>query len=342
MTKDTHFSKTLLFLVGAAAVGVAVVTMQGYAWLINSVLLGTIIAVVSVPLLRWLERVGLPRWLAFVLTLLILVVLAVAFVLFAMAAVSQLREAIPTYTTQADELRATIESALVGLGFDPSVSQGVLERLDPAQLLAIIVDILESLVEAISNLVVVVLVLAFLLGESLHLSTKMKELLHQGHAQLARVDAYVRDLQRYVGVTAQLSAITGVAATLWLLVLGVDFAVLWGVLTFLLSFIPTVGLFLAMIPPVLLALLEFGWAKALLVVAGYLLADAVVENVIKPKYIGESLNLSPVVVILSLIFWAAVLGPLGALLGVPLTMAVKELVLEADEESQWVAELMSE
>jgi predicted PurR-regulated permease PerM len=95
-----------------------------------------------------------------------------------------------------------------------------------------------------------------------------------------------------------------------------------------------------MIPPALLALLEFGLAKALLVVVCFLLIDAVVENVIKPKFLGESLGIAPVVIILSLIFWAAVLGPMGAFLAVPLTMAVKELVLEGDEEARWLAELM--
>jgi predicted PurR-regulated permease PerM len=126
-----------------------------------------------------------------------------------------------------------------------------------------------------------------------------------------------------------------------LLILGVDFPLLWGVLTFLLSFIPTVGIWLAMIPPALLALLEFGLAKALPVVACFLLIDAVIENVIKPKFLGESLGIAPVVIILSLIFWAAVLGPVGAFLAVPLTMAVKQLVLEGDEEARWLAELMS-
>ena len=142
-------------------------------------------------------------------------------------------------------------------------------------------------------------------------------------------------------MTAELAALTGIGATILLLLLGVDFPILWGMLTFLLSFIPTVGLFLAMIPPALLALLEFGPGTALLVVAGYLLIDAVVENVVKPKFLGESLDIAPLVIILSLIFWAAVLSPMGALLTVPLTMAVKELLLEADEDNRWLAELMS-
>jgi len=96
-----------------------------------------------------------------------------------------------------------------------------------------------------------------------------------------------------------------------------------------------------MIPPIILALLEFGLTKALIVLVGYLLIDALIENVAKPKFLGEGLNLAPVTIIMSLIFWAAVLGPLGALLAVPLTLAVKELVLAADEDSRWLAELMS-
>jgi predicted PurR-regulated permease PerM len=116
---------------------------------------------------------------------------------------------------------------------------------------------------------------------------------------------------------------------------------MWGVLALLLNFIPTIGIWIAMIPPIILALLEFGLTKALIVLVGYLLIDALIENVAKPKFLGEGLNLAPVTIILSLIFWAAVLGPLGALLAVPLTLAVKELVLAADEDSRWLAELMS-
>jgi predicted PurR-regulated permease PerM len=187
---------------------------------------------------------------------------------------------------------------------------------------------------------VVVLVVVFLLADYFHLSATVQRQLRLGHTQLASVSKYIRDLRGYVILTAQLAGLTGIGATIFLLILGVDLPILWGVLTFLLSFIPTVGLFLAMILPALLALLEFGTAKALLVVAGFLLIDAVIENVIKPKFLGESLDISPLVIILSLIFWAAVLGPVGALLAVPLTLAVKELVLETDEDSQWVAELM--
>jgi AI-2 transport protein TqsA len=341
MSQDAQFSKTLRFLIGVAALGVAVVTMQPYAWLLNSVLLGVIIAVISVPMLYGLRRKGLSGGLALVITLLVLTVLAVAFALFFVGSVNRLVETVPSYVEEAESVKATVESSLAGLGIDTTGLRAVLELMDPAQLLSSIADLLGRLAESISNLVVVVLVVAFLLAESLGLPAKVQRQLRLGHTQLAPVSEYVQDLRRYVVITTQLGAFTGLAATILLLILGVDLPVLWGVLTFLLSFIPTVGIFLAMIPPSLLALLEFGLAKALLIVVGFLIIDAVVENVAKPKFLGESLDMAPVVIILSLIFWAAVLGPVGALLAVPLTLAIKQLVLETDEGARWLADLMS-
>jgi AI-2 transport protein TqsA len=341
MNDNYHFSKSLRFLIGVAALGVAVVTMQPYTWLINAVLVGIIIAVVSTPMLDWLRRKGLPGGLALVITLLVLAALAIAFVLFVVGSVSRLEEAVPTYVDQADSLKATLESFLAGLNIDATGLRAALDSVDPGQVVSFIVDQLAQLADSISNLVIVVLVVAYLLAESFNLPAKVQRQLQLGHTQLASVSSYIHDLRRYVLLTAELAAMTGIGVTILLLIMGVDFPILWGVLTFLLSFIPTVGLFLAMIPPALLALLEFGPAEALVVVVGFLLIDAVVENVVKPKFLGESLDISPLVIILSLIFWAAILGPMGALLAVPLTLAIKELLLEADEDNRWLAELMS-
>ena len=340
MSNEAQFSKTLRFLIGLAALGIAVVTMQTYAWLLNSVFLGVIIAVVSVPMLYWLRRKGLSGGLALVITLLVLTLLAIAFALFFVGSVNRLVEAVPSYVEQTESLKVTMEGTLAGLGIDTTGVRAVLDLMDPARLLSLIAEALARLAESISNLVVVVLVVAFLLAESLGLPAKVQRQLRLGHTQLVSVSLYIRDLRRYVVITTQLGAFTGLAATILLLILGVDLPVLWGVLTFLLSFIPTVGLFLAMIPPALLALLEFGLVKALLVIAGYLLIDAMVENVVKPKFLGENLDMAPVVIILSLIFWAAILGPMGAPLAVSLTMAIKQLVLETDEQARWLAELM--
>ena len=128
---------------------------------------------------------------------------------------------------------------------------------------------------------------------------------------------------------------------MFLLLLGVDFAILWGFLAFLLGYIPSVGFWLALIPPAALAFMEFGTTKALIVVVGYVVINGGVQNFIQPKLMGAGLNLSSLVVVLSLFFWAWVLGPMGALLAVPLTMIVKDVILDAYDDTRVLADLMS-
>jgi predicted PurR-regulated permease PerM len=135
--------------------------------------------------------------------------------------------------------------------------------------------------------------------------------------------------------------LVGLVNTIVLALIGVDFAILWDVLSWLLSYIPFIGFFLAMIPPALLALLEFGWPAALLVVGAYVLINSAMDDVIKPRIMGEGLDLTPVVVFLSVIFWGLILGPLGGILAVPATLAIKQLLLEADPQYSWIPDMMS-
>jgi predicted PurR-regulated permease PerM len=121
----------------------------------------------------------------------------------------------------------------------------------------------------------------------------------------------------------------------------VDFAVLWGVLAFLTGYIPNVGFWIAFVPPFLMALLQFGAAKALIVLVGYIVINGVVQSFLQPKMMGTGLNLNTFVVVMSLFFWGWVLGPLGALLAVPLTMIVKDVFLDAYEETRGISELMN-
>ncbi|MCJ7536227.1 MAG: AI-2E family transporter, partial [Anaerolineales bacterium] len=115
----------------------------------------------------------------------------------------------------------------------------------------------------------------------------------------------------------------------------------WGITAFLCSYIPTLGFWLAAIPPTIMALLEFGPVQALVVFLCVVLINGFAENVIKPKYMGEGIDLSPLMVVFSVIFWAAVLGPMGAILGVPVSLLFKELIFEADDQNRWIAKLMS-
>ena len=133
----------------------------------------------------------------------------------------------------------------------------------------------------------------------------------------------------------------GAGDAIFLAILGVDFPVLWGLLAWFLGYIPSVGFWLALIPPFLLAFAEFGPGTALLVLIGYVLINGSVQNLIQPKLMGDSVDLSPLSITASLFIWTWVIGPMGALLAVPLTMGVQKLILQPYDSSRWLAELMS-
>jgi predicted PurR-regulated permease PerM len=150
----------------------------------------------------------------------------------------------------------------------------------------------------------------------------------------------LREVQRYLLVKLLMSTCNGLFLGLWCWLWGVDSPLLWGVLAFALNFIPIIGSILAAIPPILIGLLNGGWPVALGVATGYGVVNLVVDNIVEPRIMGRALGLSPLVILLALLIWGFVLGPVGALLAVPLTMAAK-IMFEQDRDLRRVALLMS-
>lgn len=146
----------------------------------------------------------------------------------------------------------------------------------------------------------------------------------------------------YIGITTIVGLVTGVLDTVLFSIIGVEFAILWGILAFLFSFIPTIGFWIAAIPPVILAYLQFGFPIALLVFLGIIIINGFAENIVKPRYMGIGLDLSFFTVFFSVIVWSAILGSMGAILAIPLTLAFKVLVLEGDEGGRWYYDLISD
>ena len=341
MSDKSTLSFTLRVLIAIAAAGLVLTFMQTAAGIINALFLAWIIVLVASPLLHWLVRKRVPVWLSFVLTLLAILAAFVAFSLVLVVAVDRFAEAIPAIANEFENLVAAVQEALSSLGVISAESESVLSFLNPENVLNAIGGFLTGLVGTVSNLVLVVMLLIFLLIDAFNAPAKLAEEIKAGNAYLQRYFHVSESLRRYIFITTIVGLATGILDTIWFILLGVSFPLLWGILAFLMSYIPTLGFWLAAIPPTLLALLEFGPGTAVLTFLGVVLINGFAENVVKPKYMGEGLNLSPFMIIFSVIFWAAVLGPLGAILGVPMTLLFKELVLEADDQNRWIARLMS-
>ena len=306
-----------------------------------AVILFLIIVITVSPLLNWLKRKRVPNWAAFVITLLGLIIVGVGLMLFVAYSLGQFSTALPVYLEQLEAGQNGVAAWAENKGLDPGAIQALWEALDPQRLTRMVAGLLANVAGTVYDLVIVLIIVAFLLIEAFGFPKKLQVLVRHGKERWVRASRYAEDLRRYVIITTYVGACTGLFDTILLLLLGVDFAPLWGVVAFFLSFVPIVGYWLALIPPMLLALLEFGPGKALMVFFGYWLINGTADNVLKPKLMGEGLNLSPVVVFLSVFFWSAVLGPLGALLSVPMTLAVKDLLLVADGSLLWLAELLS-
>jgi predicted PurR-regulated permease PerM len=341
MSDKSTLSFTLRVLIAIAALGLVLAFMRTAADMISALFLAWIIVLVASPLLHWLVHKGAPVWLSFVLTLLAILAAFVAFSLVLVIAVDRFAEAIPAITGELEDLVAAVQETLSSLGVFSPESDSVSSFINPENLLNAIGGFLAGLVGTVSNLILIVMLLIFLLLDAFNAPEKLAREIKAGNTYLQRYFHLSSSLRKYIFITTIVGLTTGVLDVIWFLILGVSFPLLWGILAFLMSYIPTLGFWLAAIPPTIFALLESGPLTAALVFLGVVLINGFAENVVKPKYMGEGLNLSPFMVIFSVIFWAAVLGPIGAILGVPMTLLFKQVVLEADDQNRWIARLMS-
>ena len=341
MVDSGRFSQLTRFLIGSASLGITLVVMNRYAGFIATILVAIILAILFIPLLGWLERKGVPRALAFIITLALVVVILVGLFLFLILSIQQLSTAVPVYASELDTLQEQTEAWLSSLPVGGEASSSLLDQVDLSWLIDFIGQFLAGLLDVLSDGVVVLLVLAFLLIGSSSFSTKAERLIAQNIPGLKRLYKYNQDIRRYILITNNVGLAAAAINTALLAFIGVDFALLWGVLSYLMSYIPMIGFFIALIPPTILALLEFGWPTALFIVVAYVLINSAIDDVIKPRLMGEGLDLAPVIVFVSVIFWGLILGPLGGILAVPVTLGIKELVLEPDPDNQWIAELIS-
>jgi predicted PurR-regulated permease PerM len=214
------------------------------------------------------------------------------------------------------------------------------EYFDPQWLLRYLGTIASTLGDVLITTFIIVIVAIFILLEGSALPDKIRRLDGLSFETWTRLRQIVADVRRYMFLKTVMSLLTGALVALWLLALGIEFPILLGVLAFALNYIPTIGSIVAAVPGILLAFIEFGLGTAALTTLAYVVINVGISNGIEPRYLGNGLGLSPLVVILSVLFWGWVLGAMGMLIAVPLTMTVK-IALESSDDTRWIAVLMS-
>jgi predicted PurR-regulated permease PerM len=196
--------------------------------------------------------------------------------------------------------------------------------------------IFAGLSSVLTNGFLILLTVVFILLEAADLPQKLRVVLKNPERSLSTIEKFSQSAKRYLVIKTLISAVVGLAVWIWLLILGVDYPVLWGTLSFLLNYVPNIGAIIAALPVALLALVQLWVGSAFLVVLGFVVVHIVVGNIIEPKLMGKGLSLSTLVVFLSMVFWGWVLGPIGMILSVPMTSLVK-IALESYEETKGLA-----
>ena len=239
-----------------------------------------------------------------------------------------------------DETGTAAEEARVRAVDEEALPRAVLALFDLSSLVDVANRTLRTTATAFSSLVIISLIVVFMLFEAATFRSKVG-IAFGGAGAEERFGHVMHEIQHYMGIKTVVSLVTGLLIGTWVGVLRVDFAIFWGLVAFILNFIPNLGSIIAAVPTTILALVQIGPGRALLVAFGYLVVNMVIGNFIEPPLMGRRLGLSALVVVLSLVFWGWVWGPIGMLLSVPLTMVVK-IMLENTEEFRWVAVLLGD
>lgn len=326
-------------LVNVAAFVVIIAGLKAASTVVVLVLAALLLAVAVAPPIFFLQRKGVP----FVLGLIIAMSGAIgALGVVAMlvgTSVIQLQEQIPEYQ---DLIRRHYESAsrlLAEYGLMTNLDSQLGNLIDPDRALDLAANVFAGVGGIIANGFLIFILALFLLLEASTLPAKMRTAFGDRAVHLERFEQLFHSINRYLVMKTWISLLTGLLAGILCAAVGVDFPALWGVLAFFLNYIPNVGSILAGIPPTLLALLRLGGGSALVILVGYVLINNVLGNFVEPRVMGHGLGLSPFTVLLSLVFWGWVLGPVGMLLSIPLTMAVK-IAMESDSETRWISVLL--
>lgn len=328
-------SPALRALVAAACLVVVVAGLKAAGDVILPILFSVFLSIATLPAVRWLQSRGVPTLVAIPV-----VVVLVVGILVGVSGI--IAGTVRSFTADVGQYEQPF-NALVARGTHLAESLGIeiqdgdlIGLLTPGSIMDLVGSTVQAVVGLLGRVLVVAVTLTFILFEASELEQKVRAAFGTD-ADPAGPFADAGDrVQRYLVIKTLISAITGLLAGLLCRVLGVDFWVMWGLIAFLLNYIPSIGSIVAAVPPILLAVVQLGWDYALAVTVGYLSINVALGNFIEPRLMGQSLGLSPLVVFLSLIFWGWLWGPVGMLLCVPMTVMAK-LVLDANEDTRWIA-----
>ena len=306
--------------------------------IINPFLLALFVSIICVQPIAWLEKKRMPKWLALFIVMLGLVILFSGFAFLIGGTLSSFSGNVSKYESQLTTILNSFVQFLNEKGLVISKDQ-VSNLFQPARVLEFTAGAVNEVLNMMGNTFLIFLIILFILMESGSFPVKAKAILIGSDETVSCFSTITQKLRRYLGIKTLLCLLVGILIYVALLIIGVDYPLLWALIAALLSYIPNIGSIIAAVPAVLFALVQLGLGGALWTMGSYLLINNVIGNFIEPRIMGKGLGLSTLAVFLSLLFWGFILGTVGMFLAVPITMTIK-IILERNEKTRWMAILI--
>jgi predicted PurR-regulated permease PerM len=321
-----------------AAIVIVIAGVKSAASMLVPFLLAVFIAILATPLMRWLRRHKVPTLIALIIILLGFTVVGTLLATFIGKTLNAFYADVPIYEQKLQTLTSQLVTWLRGQGIE--VADNVLrEYINPSVAMTMVASVFNGLGGVLANTFLILFAVIFILLEASSFPDKVRKAFGDHTQAFIHFQRFTDSVQRYLMIKTLMSLGTAAMVGIPLVIVGVDYAPLWALIAFLLNYIPNIGSIIAAVPAVLVALIQLGVGDALITAAIYVGANTFFGNVVEPRMMGRSLGLSTLVVFLSLVFWGWVLGPVGMLLSIPLTMVVK-IALETRASTRWIAVLL--
>ncbi len=341
MFPDQDQPSVLRLTLGLGGFVLILAGMYYMSGLVNQVLLAAFLTLLLVPVSESLQKRGIGKKWANVLVILLVLVALFLLIAFLVYSLTGLVTDLPVYEQGLDETKSQLETRLQSMGMDGETVANAITSVSKS-ILRIGAAVAAGMVGYAVDIVFVILMFAFMLFDAGNFRTRMQRAFSADHPTLSRIHNSTSSVATYLRLLTYINLTIGVADSVLLFLLGVPNPVLWGLLAFVTGYIPFIGYWIAMIPVLIIGYLTGGPTTALLVFIGYWLINGTLSNVVAPRVYGKGLNLSAVVTLIAVLFWGVILGPVGAMLAVPLTAIINSVLLSSYRETQWLSILLRE
>ncbi|MBL1075959.1 AI-2E family transporter [Nocardia sp. 2] len=332
----------LIVLLAAAAGVVAIAGMKLSAGMLGPIFLALMLTVAVQPIQSWAQRRGLPPWLGMVGAVIAVVVIIFGIVGMLAVSIAQLATILPGYADKLQDLLAGVRDLLKQFGVGGKPIQEMLSNIDMGKLVSLLETLLSGTLGVFSNLLFILALVLFMAVDGMTIGRKL-EIISSVRPDIGyALTTFAEGTRKYLVVSTVFGFIVAVldGGALWLM--GIQLPVLWALLSFITNYIPNVGFVIGLVPPALLALLSEGPRAMLWVIVVYSVLNFVIQSIIQPKFVGDAVGLNVTITFLSLVFWTWILGALGAILAVPLTLLLKAMLLDIDPATRWVNVLIGD